>query len=173
MKKPTPKQIRDLEKLQQILPQLDPQAARNQLFARIVPQEIPAEALLVRAQLDEINANQSPNPLADMAYTLGKCYQCGLPFPDLERERQHKLAKPGLIFLCRDCMGDIQAAQHGLEVQLTLPYAASQLCADDYLIWTEKQDQTSQTQLEKQSNTPHKPAEKGGFAEMPHLKSSK
>lgn len=139
------KKLKDAQKLQKIVDHFEKQGAdaqkkgeakafkkRAKKFAKVVPAIDPEVAMQLRHAQDAVNANKSPNPLADMAHALGKCFQCGVPFQAAELSRQAGYPK-GQIFLCIICMSELHRIQAGDKtVNWSLPYAATELCEFAY-----------------------------------------
>jgi hypothetical protein len=75
------------------------------------------------------------NPNANMAYALGRCFQCGTVFSDEDKKLNDIVHRPNAIVFCNDCFKFFTAYSNGTvsaDTPLDIPFAFKDECEEEY-----------------------------------------
>jgi hypothetical protein len=82
------------------------------------------------------NIEELPNnPNANMAYALGRCFQCGTVFSDEDKKLNDIVHRPNAIVFCNDCFKFFTAYSNGTvsaDTPLDIPFAFKDECEEEY-----------------------------------------
>jgi hypothetical protein len=115
---------------------------RKHLATAIAKKEIKHQQLAkVRRQYATLEQEHSQsdippatnNQLADMAWALHRCFQCGEPQTEGQIESIKKIRSPGAVVICEECCELISKHNAGETVMLSLvPFATTPECQEEF-----------------------------------------